>query len=275
MAIKDIMMVLDPTPDGLHVEEYALSLAQLDSAHITAVGHAAHIIAPVSFVGDYPYDLMLQAVDEARDAARAAYERFQQSAPAGVETDLRLMEGFGGEIQSNIGRAARNFDVTIVRQNPPEEPDFASQLLVSVLFSSGRPVIVVPYIHKGPAKLERPLIAWDGGMVAARAVAGALPLLKHAKTVEVVSIASSEDNQPSLPGFDITHHLARHGIDAVLKQLTPGEDIGATLLSHAADVGADYLVMGCYGHSRLREFVMGGTTRTILNSMTIPVLTAH
>ena len=275
MPVKDIMIVLDSGPDGVHLDEYALSLAQASSAHVTAIGHAAQIIAPVSFAGDYPYDLMIEAVEEARKAAEAAYARLKNAAPAGVETDFRMMEGLSGEIQANIGRAARNFDLAIVRQSPPDEPDFNYHTLISILFSSGRPMIVLPYIHKGPPKLDTALVAWDGGLVAARAVASAMPLLTQAKTVEVVSIKTTGENAPDLPGFDITHHLARHGINATLKQISPGDDIGSTLLSHAADVAADYLVMGSYGHSRLREFVLGGTTRTILDSMTIPVLTAH
>lgn len=275
MQLKDILMVIDPAAEGVHLDEYALSLAQINSAHLTAVGHAAQVIAPVSFVGDYPYDLMVQAVEEAREAAESAYERLKNSAPAGIETDFKMLEGLSGQIQTSIGRAARNFDLTIIRQSPPEEPEYTYQILVNVLFSSGRSVIILPYIHKGPAKLDKVLVAWDGGMVAARAVAGALPLLALAKTVEVVSIGNSDDKESDLPGFGITHHLARHGIDATLKQISAGDDIGATLLSHAADMSADYLVMGSYGHSRLREFVLGGTTRTILNSMTIPVLTAH
>lgn len=275
MPLKDLMMVIDPGPQGVHIDEFTLSLAQSYDAHVTAIGHAAQIIAPVSFVGDYPYDLLVEAVEEARTAAEQAYARLQQATPAGVETEFRMLEGLSGEIQANIGRVARNFDMTIIRQSAPDEPDFAYQTLISLLFSSGQPAFVLPYIHKGPAKLDKALIAWDGGMVAARAVAGALPLLQSAKSVEVVSISNPDDAQADIPGLGITHHLARHGINCELKQLTPGEDIGTTLLSHAADINADFLVMGCYGHSRLREFVVGGTTRTILNSMTIPMLTAH
>lgn len=275
MPIRDIMMVIDPAPDGVHVEEFTLSLAEQTGAHVTAVGYAAQIIAPVSFVGDYPYDLMVQAVEEARAAAETAYDRLKNAAPAGVATDFRLLEGMSGEIQTTLGRAARNFDLSIVRQSTPDESDFGNQALVSILFSSGRPALVLPYIHKGPAKLDKALVAWEGGMVASRAVAGAMPLLALAKTVEVVTIANSDDEGENLPAFDITHHLARHGIKAELKQLTPGPDNAATLLSHAADMSADIMVMGCYGHSRFREFVLGGTTRTILDSMTLPILMAH
>ena len=119
------------------------------------------------------------------------------------------------------------------------------------------------------------LVAWDGGLAAARAVADALPLLKRAGRVEVVSIAGKGLPAEELPGFNITRHLSRHGISATLKKLPPAEDVGAALLSHAADTGADFMVMGGYGHSRLREFVLGGATRTIYQSLTLPVFMSH
>ena len=274
MAIKDILMVIDPGPDGQHIEGFSLSLAQQTGAHLTAIGYAAQIIAPVSFVGDYPYDLMVQATEEARAAAESAYERLKTAAPADVQTEFRMLEGLSGELQNAIGRAARTFDMTIVRQSPPQELDFSNQVLLSTLFSSGRPAFVVPYIHRGPARLERVMVAWDGGTVAARAVAAALPLLSLAKSVEVVTIASTTEDD-KLPAFDITRHLARHGVNAELKHLAPGSSNAATLLSHAADMNADYMVMGCYGHSRLLEFIIGGTTREVLESMTVPILMAH
>ncbi|MCC2095809.1 MAG: universal stress protein [Hyphomicrobiales bacterium] len=275
MPIKDIMMVVDPGPEGAQLDEYTLSLAQTAGAHITAVGYATQIIAPVSFVGDYPYDLMIEAVEEARGAAQAAYARLEEAAPAGVNTEFTLLEGLSGEVQGAIGRAARNFDITVVRQSAPDDTEFSRQALVNVLFSSGRPAIVVPYIHKGPANLDRALVAWDGGMVAARALAGAMPLLTQSKVVEVVSVSNSSEDENDLPAFDVTRHLARHGINAEMKQITPGSDIASTLLSHASDIGANYMVMGCYGHSRMREMVLGGTSRTILDSMTIPLVMAH
>jgi hypothetical protein len=148
-------------------------------------------------------------------------------------------------------------------------------MVEGALFSSGRPVFVVPNIHKGPAKLGKAMVCWDGGLPSARAVAGSIDILKRAGKVEVVSIAGRNLPNEELPGFNITRHLTRHGISATLKKLPAAQDIGETLLSYAADSGADYMVMGAYGHSRLREFVLGGTTRTILGSMTVPVLMAH
>ncbi len=275
MAIKDILVVLEPGPEGRHVDDFALSLASSLEAHLTATGVALQTIAPVSFMGDYPYELMAQVTDEARASAQKAYDRLKAAAPANVPMDYVPIEGFTSEAIDRVARLSRHFDLTLIRQNSPEEDGFASQLAVGALFGSGRPCMLLPYIHRGPAKLGKAMIAWDGGVVASRALAGALPLLQRAGKVEVVTIARTGADAGSVPGFDITRHLARHGINAVLKQLPPTDDIPAILLSHAADSMPDYIVMGCYGHSRLREFVLGGTTRQILASMTVPVLMAH
>jgi nucleotide-binding universal stress UspA family protein len=273
--IKDILVVLEPGEEGLQVDEFALSLSSQLGAHLTAAGVALQTIAPVSFMGDYPYELMAQATDEARAAAQRAFERLKTAAPAGVNVDYVPVEGFTSEAIDRVARLARHYDLTIVRQNSPDEDGFASQLAVGTIFGSGRPCIMMPYIHKGGAKLGKAMVAWDGGVVAARALAGALPLLQKAGKVEVVTVAKADQDIDAVPGFDITRHLARHGINATLKQLPPTNDIAAILLSHAADSAPDYIVMGCYGHSRLRELVLGGTTREILGSMTVPIIMAH
>jgi nucleotide-binding universal stress UspA family protein len=148
-------------------------------------------------------------------------------------------------------------------------------MAAGALFGSGRPVFVVPSTHAGPAKLARAMVCWDGGVAAARALAGALPLLEKASVVEVVSISQKEKHAEELPGFNIARHLARHGVEATLCNLSPSNDAGAALLAHAVASGADYMVMGGYGHWRLRELMLGGATRTVLASMTLPVLMSH
>lgn len=275
MAIKDVLAILEPSSAGVHVDEYAISLASALGAHLTAAGVALQTIAPVSFMGDYPYELMAQATEESRAAAEQAFGRMKNAAPAGVDIEYVPVEGFTSEAIDRVTRLARHYDIGVVRQNAPEEDGFASQLAVGMIFGSGRPCVILPYIHKGPAKFGKAMVAWDGGAAATRALAGALPLLQRAGKVEVVTIARPDQDIDSVPGFDITRHLARHGINAVLKQLPPTDDIGAILLSHAADTAPDYIVMGCYGHSRLRELVLGGTTRDLLSSMTVPLVMAH
>jgi nucleotide-binding universal stress UspA family protein len=120
------------------------------------------------------------------------------------------------------------------------------------------------------------MVAWDAGRNAARAIADALPFLAKAKAIDVVIVASERPKSDEVPGADIGQHLARHGLKVDVKRIVATDtEIADTLLSHAADTGADFMVMGGYGHSRLREFVLGGATRGVLSSMTIPVLMSH
>jgi len=120
------------------------------------------------------------------------------------------------------------------------------------------------------------MVGWDGSRSAARAVADAMPLLVRAKVTEVVMVASEPAKSEEMPGADIARHLARHGAKVEVKSIVTAETgVDSTILSHAADTSADFLVMGGYGHSRLREFILGGVTRGILSSMTLPILMSH
>ena len=173
-------------------------------------------------------------------------------------------------------RIARRYDLSIVGQPNPETDERESLFVEAALFDFGRPVLIVPYIQRTALKLDRAMVCWDGGRPAARATADALPFLARTKSVELVTVARGPGDRNEIPGADIAHHLARHGLKVELKELVANDiDVPNALLSHAADISADLIVMGGYGHSRLREFVLGGATRGILSSMTAPVLMSH
>ena len=275
MAIKDLLLHIDTTDRGVGVGDFALSLATEMGAHLTAAGVVLEIVPPASFMGEYPYDIMAEAIEQARKTAEQGYQRIAAAAPATVQTELVIIQAIAGQAREDFGRLARHFDLSIVGRGGEEGGGDDELMAEGALFASGKPVFIVPNIHKGPVRLGKAMVCWDGGINAARAIAGSIDLLKRAGRVEVVSIADRNASHDDLPGFNITRHLTRHGISATLKKLPAAQDVGETLLSYAADSGADFMVMGAYGHSRLREFVLGGTTRTILNSMTIPVLMAH
>jgi nucleotide-binding universal stress UspA family protein len=134
---------------------------------------------------------------------------------------------------------------------------------------------VVPYIQKSGLTLERVLACWDGGRTAARAIADAMPFLERAKAVDLVIVAEERKND-EITGVRMSEHLTRHGVAVSVKRIAKGDlSVQDVILSYAADSGADFMVMGGYGHSRLREFILGGVTRGILNSMTVPVLMSH
>jgi nucleotide-binding universal stress UspA family protein len=140
----------------------------------------------------------------------------------------------------------------------------------------GRPVLVVPRYGTFERLGERVLIAWNGSREATRAVHDAIPILKRAITVTVLSIDPEVDSPPRTPSADITLHLARHGIAAEAASTSSVDfGVGNALLSRAADLGADLIVMGAYGHSRMREMVLSGATRHLLQNMTVPVLMSH
>ena len=166
--------------------------------------------------------------------------------------------------------------MAIMCQPEPHKPALERLIVETALFDSGRPVLIVPYIQRTGLKLDRVMVGWDGSRSAARAVADTIPLLVRAKATEVVIVASEPAKSDEMPGADIAHHLARHGAKVEVKSIVTAEtDVANTILSRAADTSADFLVMGGYGHSRLREFILGGVTRGILSSMTIPTLMSH
>ena len=136
--------------------------------------------------------------------------------------------------------------------------------------------MVLPYIHKSALKLDRLLICWDGSRPATRAIADAMPFLRRSQAIDVVIVASGREKTDEIPGVDIGEHLARHGLKVEVKRIVATDiDVPNTILSHVADSGADFIVMGGFGHSRLREFVLGGATRGILAAMTVPTLMSH
>ena len=275
MSVKDIMVVLERAADAEALAEYTHSFSESFGAHTTVVGVVQQLPPAPAFMGEFPYELVQSAQEAAMREIAQGYDRFEKSAPRPNVCELVKIEPAPGNAPTAVARLARNFDITFGVQ--PEGPDQSASglLLEGLLFHSGRPLLILPYIHRGPAKLGRVIVAWDGGAAAARALAAAMPVLKRAGRVEIVTMLNGRKASTDLPGFDIARNLARHGIQAELKTLPKGEDDGALILSYAVDENADMLVMGGYGHSRLREFVLGGATRTILSSMTLPVLMAH
>jgi nucleotide-binding universal stress UspA family protein len=163
-----------------------------------------------------------------------------------------------------------------MRQPRPEAVAAERLLIEAVLFNSGRPVLVVPYIHEGKANLERITVCWDGSKAAARAVADSLPLLAQAKHVDLLTITEKWTPGTVFEASDMAIHLTRHNVRLNVVEQPRGEiDIGSTILNFAADNGVDLLVMGGYGHPRLGEAIFGGATLTMLQSMTVPTLMSH
>jgi nucleotide-binding universal stress UspA family protein len=150
----------------------------------------------------------------------------------------------------------------------PDLPDY-------VLLNCGRPVLLVPRTGRFPTIGKRVMVAWNGSVEAAKAVTAALPLLRGAEQVTLTVLGNSADTLGESPGADIALYLARHGVNVEVLRRPEAADPGKAILSLAADFNVDLLVMGAYGHSRFREMMLGGATRTILATATLPVLMAH
>ena len=194
---------------------------------------------------------------------------------AGISGETRILDATFGGAATLFAQIARRFDLAVVGQAQREHGASDDLMIEGALFESGRPLVVVPYIQRRGLTLERVLVCWDGGRTAARAVADAMPFLERAKAVDIVIVAEERKND-EITGTTMSEHLARHGVAAQVKRMARGDiAIEDVILSYAADSGADFMVMGGYGHSRLREFILGGVTRGILASMTVPVLMSH
>jgi nucleotide-binding universal stress UspA family protein len=275
--IKDIVVNLSVGERACPAGDYAVSIAATFDAHVAGIAFIYDPIVPGSGVGYIPAEMFETQQRDNAAATKGALDRFAAaSARAGVSAEPLTLSVSSASAGDQFGRIARRFDLSIVGQAEPETSAIEKTIVEAALFDSGRPVIVVPYIQKAPLKLDRVMVCWDGSRAAARAIADAMPLLERAGLLEVVIIANEPGKQDEIEGADMGQHLARHGLNAEVKRINYGDlDVADALLSHAADFDADFIVMGGYGHSRLREFVLGGATRSILRSMTAPVLTSH
>ncbi len=274
--IKDIVVNLglgthDPAGD------YAISVAEAFDAHVLGIAVSYEPVIPGTVMGGIPPEIIESQRSESNKKASSAVSHFEQVVKrTGVAGETRTISASISGAADQIGRMGRRFDLVIVGQ-PERQKSLPDEVVdEGVLFESGRPVIFVPYIQKGGMKLDRIMVCWDGSRAAARAVADAMPFLKKAKQVEVVIVADKAGKKDEVPGADLGQHLARHGLKVEVKRITsPDIDVPSTILSYAADSSADMIVMGGYGHSRLREFVLGGATRGLLEAMTVPVLMSH
>lgn len=275
--IKDLVVNLAIGAERDYAADYAVSIAETFAAHIAGIAFAYEPALPPTIMGGIPANFIDAQRAEAEKAASEAVSRYEEKARrAGLSAESRVMGASLAGAADLFGRVARRFDLSVVGQAEPDKVAPEELIIEAALFESGRPVVVVPYIQRDGLKLDRVMIGWDGSKNATRAIADALPFLARARAVDIVIVAAEGVKSDELPGADIALHLARHGLKVELKRIvTGGIDVANTVLSYAADSSIDFIVMGGYGHSRLREFILGGATRGILTSMTVPVLMSH
>jgi nucleotide-binding universal stress UspA family protein len=274
--IKDVVVNLG-LGDKDHAGNFAISVAESFGAHLLGMAFVYDPVIPGAVMGGIPPEFIESQRAESEKAVATAIKHFEEAARrAGISYETRAVNASIAGAAERLGRIARRFDLAVVGQPNRDREAPVEVVDEGVLFESGRPVVFVPYIQNVGLKLDRVMVCWDGSRAATRAIGDSLPFLQKAKQVEVVIVASKATKTGELPGVDLGQHLARHGLKVEVKRITsPDVDVPSTILSYAADSSADMIVMGGYGHSRLREFILGGVTRGILESMTVPALMSH
>jgi len=299
MSFKTILVHVDESKHAAECIRIASEIAVAENAHLIGAamtGVSRYLYRDQTFIDNDPG--LVSHMTFLRDRASRALQQFEPLAQKiGVTSfEQRVIDD---EAAGGICLQARYSDLVVVGQINPEElsPIVLSDFPEYVLLNCGRPVLVIPYAGHFENIGKRILVAWDGSKEATRAVTNAIPLLKRAEIVHVVIFNNDTktDIHGDQPGADIALYLARHGVKVEISLQASGShshkqkinnktgeaqqsslmDIGNSLLSLASDMNVDLIVMGGYGHSRFRETMLGGATRTIMQSMTVPVLMSH
>lgn len=269
----------------VHLDDSAHNIPGLRAARAIAQAHGAAVAAcyaVTSSVLDAPYSGTI-APQLVADLVRWDEERLQRARKA---FDLEVREPGPVPTWSNVSglgaagefaRLALYADLVVLRQDDPANPaGVPADFNETVILASGKPALVIPYTGWTRAIGQTAVIAWKETPQAARAVAAALPLLRRARRVHVLQWGKQDESAVNGHGLDLKGYLGLHEIEPVWHD--GGDEpsaVGELALSRAFDLDADLLVMGCYGHSRARELLLGGMSRTLLKSMTLPVLMAH
>jgi nucleotide-binding universal stress UspA family protein len=268
MAYKDILVHLDIAPRSDVRLNIAAALAARHGAHLAGL-YIIELPSLGIFTGETSIfdvrmadEILRQGRERAKAMSDAVTERFETALHKySINGEWRCIDALAAD---TVAAHARYADLAIVGQNDPDLVTFGEDRIPeAAILESGRPILVIPHFGEVAPIGNTVLIGWKSGREAARAVNDALPFLSDARSVTV-------------PAADISLHLARHGITATgAHTVSEGIAEGDILLNYASDLGADLIVAGGYGHSRAREFVLGGTTRSLLATMTVPVLFSH
>ena len=280
MNYRSLLVYLDNTPACETRSRLAMQLARERDCHLVGLAPTGLIESPPTRAAETAMaESAGLAWDLLRDQAEKATQLFRDQCQAAGVTSFEVVVDEGSQC-SSIVEHAHCSDLTLVSQSVPGEPGFRreQEMVEEIILYSPRPTLVVPHAGRFAHVGKRVLVAWDDSREAARAVADALPLLVQADLVEVVQWnepgqAVSTKTQPRLEAF--RRWLMWHGVAANVHVETTAVDIASAIRSRAADSRADLVVMGAYGHARWAERVMGGATRGLLASMTVPVLMSH
>src|SRR5271169_5035319 len=278
MPLRTISLGLIATsdPDPAAAVRYALDLAGRSRAHLLArIGASPLVIPPYPIASPMGNAIERENIARKAQAEQMALMIHTEAERLGAIASAEVLSSAYDPLAPHLMRMARVSDVCMALAPPSTEPQ-QRDILIDMLFGSGVPLLLVPANWNKPSPTRKAIVAWDGGAAAARAVRDALPLLAAAEMVEVVSVLGEKDITAEASGADIARHLTRHCPEVCVNVLPVGEDgVAATLFAHGILTRADLMFMGGYGHSRLREFILGGVTRDTLARTDIPALLSH
>lgn len=276
MTYKTILAVLQSTADADHVLDCATQLAARFSAHLIGF-HAESTPLPYVTPMGFPDTEFIAISEEASEKRsveiRAIFETRMKT--SGVAHSWRAVQNMSGDSAVGALSAARASDLIVVQQVDPKQEAGLAADIETLLFESGRPVLLVPYAMSVDCAFSKVLVAWNGSQQAARAAFDALPFIREAQETEVLTLdaTDSEEQDAAVAGTDIAAALTRHGAKvSVAAGVTAGVGPGAAIENRIIDTNADLLVMGAYSQSWLKQFFFGGATRTLLQSMPVATL---
>jgi len=274
--INDIAVLLPVDRPAGALIDCAVSVAGLFEAHLDGIACVYQAMNPMVAPEAAAVAVSAQYQAEVEQVA-IVLDQFEIAARRrGIPHDARSTFDVSYAVSRVVTEMSRLHDLNIVAQpdrSNPSQTDFLSEV---ILFGSGRPMLMIPYINRGTFKSDRVLICWDGGMQAARAVHNAMPFLRKAATIDVVTVNGNGDAASEVSLTALMAHLARYDLSARPHRITADtSNVHNAILSLAADNETDLIVMGGYGHSRLHERILGGVTRSMFDCMTVPVLMSH
>lgn len=274
--IKDIVVHLTGSEEDEVRLAFAEPIARLFTAHLT--GLQMHALPEVTGYTDPRGSMFLQdLIKQSYERADAVSDKLGKRLSADdISRELRRLDVLPGNVGRELAREARTADL-FVGTRPYGDPGGQVRIEEEVLLGSGRGCLFVPPGGTPPQAYARILLAWNDSRESARAVSEAIPFLQEAEEVVVAIVeegGAGEERQVEA-GADIGRYLSRHGISAEIRKIAGWHDAGEAVMNEAARIGADMIVMGGYGHSRFREWVLGGATRRALTDAVVPVLMAH
>ena len=276
--IKDIIVNLEHKIARDPARDFAITIAETFDAHVAGIAFAYAPHFPGYVMLEIPSDIVAQMIAESEKAALAAIEHFEAAATRSLlSAEHRLFKSIGSLAPLILSTLAQRFDLGVLMQSEPNGVD-NDDMIETSLFQSGRPLMVVPYIQKDGLKLDHVVCCWDGSRAAARAINDGLPLLVKATTVDLLIVLNEKTNTAPniIRGADMAKHLARHDVKVQIVTVPAADiDVSNAILSYVADVSETLIVMGGYGHARLPEVILGGVTRDMLESTTVPVFMSH